>query len=389
MTKAHSITEPVLVINAGSSSLKAKLFPYGHTVLVERIGTNESAIHPSGKATIRKPVASHEEALNWVVSKLLNGVPAPRVVGHRLVHGGTKFFAPLVVTPDLLTELEQLNDLAPLHNPANIEALRAAMSALPDASHVVAFDTAFHATLPPVAYRYAIPNELYEQEHIRRFGFHGTSHDYVSNQAARVLGRPRSELKIITLHLGNGASVAAIKNGLSVDTSMGYTPLEGLVMGTRSGDIDPGVLLHLLRLGWTGKELDTMLNRKSGLLGLSGLSNDMRDLRHAAANGDEASRLAIDVFVYRIRKTIGAYVAVLDGLDALVFTGGIGENDPELRKAVTSGFQYLDMHIHQEANDHGATVISLPHSRVDVLVIQTDEELAIAKQALNAAAGSQ
>lgn len=385
MTKAHSITEPVLVINAGSSSLKAKLFPYGHTMLVERIGTNDSAVHVKGQRAIREPVATHEDALGFVARELLAGVPEPRVVGHRLVHGGTKFLAPLVVTNELVAELEELNDLAPLHNPANIEALRAAMRVLPDATHVVAFDTAFHATLPPVAYRYAIPTELYEQEHIRRFGFHGTSHDYVSTQAARVLGKPRSELKIITLHLGNGASVTAINNGESVDTSMGYTPLEGLVMGTRSGDIDPGVLLHLLRLGWSGAELDTMLNRKSGLLGLSGISNDMRDLRQAAASGNEAARLAIDVFVYRIRKTIGAYSAVLGGLDALVFTGGIGENDSELRAQVAAGFEYLGMQLHSRANAHGATVISAPQSDVAILVIQTDEELAIAKQALRTA----
>lgn len=385
MTSHTSITEPVLVVNAGSSSLKAKLFPYGHSMIIERIGTNEAHIHTKTKKLVRERIATHEEALTWVVRDLLNGVSAPAVVGHRLVHGGTRYRAPVFVTPEIVAELEELNDLAPLHNPANISALRAAMHVLPDAKHIVAFDTAFHATLPEVAYRYAIPNAVYESEHIRRFGFHGTSHYYVSTQAARILERDRADLRMITLHLGNGASITAIRNGESVDTSMGYTPLEGLMMGTRSGDIDPGILLHLLRRGYTGAQLDTMLNRESGLLGVSGVSNDMRDLRQAAADGHAGARLAIDIFVYRIRKTIGAYTAVLGGLDALVFTGGIGENDTELRRAVASGFSYIGMELHDRANRHGATVISAPSSRVRILVIPTDEELAIAKQALRVA----
>lgn len=382
MKTMKSITEPVLVINAGSSSLKAKLLPKGHMMLIERIGSNESLVHTRSGRLIKEPVETYEQAFDWVMRDLLKRDPAPNIIGHRLVHGGTKYRKPVEVTPEVLAELEELNDLAPLHNPANIAALKAAMAALPDSRHVVAFDTAFHASLPPVAYRYAIPNEVYEKEGIRRYGFHGTSHDYVSRQAARVLDKPREEMRIVTLHLGNGASIAAIDGGRSVDTSMGYTPLEGLMMGTRSGDLDPGIILHLLRRGYTLEKLDKMLNRKSGLLGVSGISNDMRDVRNAAKEGHSGAQLAIDLFVYRVRKTIGAYAAVLGGLDAVVFTGGIGENDAQLRADIVKNFEYLGMELHSQANEHGATVISSSMSQVSVLVIQTNEELAIAKQAI-------
>lgn len=359
----------VLVVNAGSSSLKLKHYPSGESFTAERL---------SG-------AGAHGNALEEGLTSLgRDGPIAPRVVGHRIVHGGTRYTAPTLVTHDVLAGIRELEELAPLHNPANLEALRAALRLLPEAVHVGVFDTAFHATLPRRAYLYGLPPG-YAARGLRRYGFHGTSHYYVSREAADLLGRPLEELKMVTLHLGNGASGAAVYRGAAVDTSMGFTPLEGLLMGTRSGDVDPGMLLHLLREGMSVDELDVLLNRRSGLAGMSGVSNDMRDVRAAANAGSEHAKAALELYAYRIRKLIGAYAAAMEGLDAVVFTAGVGENDHEMRAEATNGLQFLGLELDAEANRAGGPVISAPASRVAALVIRTDEESVIATQAVDLA----
>jgi acetate kinase len=308
-------------------------------------------------------------------------------VGHRVVHGGKRFFEPTIITPLVEINIEDLSDLAPLHNPANLEGIRAAKKAFPDVPHVAVFDTAFHRTLPPSAYTYAIDADLAERHRVRRYGFHGTSHKYVSERAAAFLGRPLAELKQIVLHLGNGASACAVDGGRSVETSMGMTPLEGLVMGTRSGDLDPAVLIHLARrANLTTDQLDELLNRRSGLLGLSG-RGDMRDVRLAADRGDEQARLALDVAVHRLKHYLGAYTALLGGLDVLTFTAGVGENDAALREEVVNGLGVLGIRLDPERNaspSRDARVISADDSRVTILVVPTNEELEISRQSLQA-----
>jgi acetate kinase len=308
-------------------------------------------------------------------------------VGHRVVHGGKRFFEPTIVTPLVEINIEDLSELAPLHNPANLEGIRAAKKAFPDVPHVAIFDTAFHQTMPPPAYTYAIDAEVAERHRVRRYGFHGTSHKYVSEAAAAFLGRPLGELRQIVLHLGNGASACAVDGGRSVETSMGMTPLEGLVMGTRSGDLDPAVLIHLARRAQLSTDdLDELLNRRSGLLGLSGRS-DMRDVRQAANAGDEPARLALEVTVHRLKHYLGAYVALLGGLDVLTFTAGIGENDTALRADVLSGLEVLGIRLDPERNastSREARVISTDDSPVTVLVVPTNEELEIARQSVQA-----
>jgi acetate kinase len=304
-----------------------------------------------------------------------------------VVHGGKRFFEPTIITPLVEINIEDLSDLAPLHNPANLEGIRAAKKAFPDVPHVAVFDTAFHRTLPPSAYTYAIDADLAERHRVRRYGFHGTSHKYVSERAAAFLGRPLAELKQIVLHLGNGASACAVDGGRSVETSMGMTPLEGLVMGTRSGDLDPAVLIHLARrANLTTDQLDELLNRRSGLLGLSG-RGDMRDVRLAADRGDEKARLALDVAVHRLKHYLGAYTALLGGLDVLTFTAGVGENDAALREEVVNGLGVLGIRLDPERNaspSREARVISADDSRVTVLVVPTNEELEISRQSLQA-----
>jgi acetate kinase len=304
-----------------------------------------------------------------------------------VVHGGKRFFEPTIVTPLVEINIEDLAALAPLHNPANLQGIRAAKAAFPDVQHVAVFDTAFHQTLSPAAYTYAIDAALADKHRVRRYGFHGTSHKYVSEAAAAFLGRPLGDLKQIVLHLGNGASACAVDGGRSVETSMGMTPLEGLVMGTRSGDLDPAVLIHLARRAGLGIDgLDELLNRRSGLLGLSG-HGDMRDVRHAAEAGDPAARLALETTVHRLKHYIGAYTALLGGLDALVFTAGIGENDRRLRAEVCDGLQTLGIRLDPERNSaesRDARVISTDDSPVAVLVVPTDEEIEIARQSLQA-----
>jgi acetate kinase len=377
--------QSVLVVNAGSSSLKVKLLPQGLLLLVERIGTPQARLQGNvEESQASRTLNSLSEALAAALDDLSAHLEALAAVGHRVVHGGERYTEPTLIDAEVIEGLEALSPLAPLHNPANLAGIRAAMRLLPKTPQVAVFDTAFHATLPSWAYLYGLPRRLYG-EGIRRYGFHGTSHDFVTREAARILGRPREALRLVSLHLGNGASASAVAFGKSIDTSMGLTPLEGLMMGSRPGDLDPGVVLHLLRGGMAAEEVDRLLNKESGLLGLSGLSNDMRDLRQAAPRGHEAARQALDVYAYRIRKCIGAYAAAMGGLDAVVFTGGVGENDAETRREALTGLEFLGLGLDEARNKSHERVISSDHSRVSILVVPTDEEGLIAELALAAA----
>jgi len=390
----------VLVVNSGSSSFKYQLIDSETeqslaSGLVERIG------EPNGRMTHRGPdgttereleIPDHTAGFRAMLDAFASEGPSLDdnpldAVGHRVVHGGKRFFEPTIVTPLVEINIEDLSDLAPLHNPANLQGIRAAKKAYPDVPHVAVFDTAFHQTLQPSAYTYAIDADLAERHRVRRYGFHGTSHKYVSEAAAAFLGRPLGELKQIVLHLGNGASACAIDGGQSVETSMGMTPLEGLVMGTRSGDLDPAVLIHLARRAHLSTDdLDELLNRRSGLLGLSG-RGDMRDVRQAANGGDEQARLALDVTVHRLKHYLGAYTALLGRLDVLSFTAGVGENDAALRAEVLAGLEVLGIRLDPERNaapSREARVISADDSAVTVLVVPTDEELEISRQSLQA-----
>ncbi len=368
--------EAVLVVNAGSSSLKMQLVPQRLHVVVERIGDAHNA-------TVR----DHSEAFRLALTRLREQAPEVSLVacGHRVVHGGEDFREPTLINPQVIATVARLSRIAPLHNPAGLAGIQAALEALPDIPHVAVFDTAFHATLPPESYVTGLPYEYYTEQGIRNYGFHGTNHDHVTRRAAAVLERPREELRIVSLHLGNGASAAAVLNARSHDTSMGFTPLAGLLMGTRTGDLDPGILLHLLRGGMDTEELDRLLNRESGLKGISGRSNDMRDLRQAATAGDERARLAISVYVTRVKKAVGALTAAMDGLDALVFTGGIGENDVLIREEILNGMEWLGVRLDEARNRSGGPLVSAADSKVSVLVIAADEEGLIAAQSLSVA----
>ena len=372
----------IFVVNSGSSSIKYQLID----------GATEEAVTRGLIERIGEPgsdVADHGAGMRRVLDTL-GGRGGIVAVGHRVVHGGSLFDRATVITDEVEAQIAELSALAPLHNPANLLGIRAARLALPNVPHVAVFDTAFHQTLPPAAYTYAIDVTLAEKYGVRRYGFHGTSHKYVSEQAARFLGRPLGELKTIVLHLGNGASVAAIDGGVSVETSMGMTPLEGLVMGTRSGDIDPAALIHLHRqAGLDFDDLDTLLNRRSGLLGLTG-NGDMRDVQEAASRGDEVAEAALAVYRHRVRRYIGAYIAHLGGLDALVFTAGVGENNALLRRKVLAGLEFLGIEVDIDRNSLAsklARYISPAGAPVAVLVIPTNEELEIARQSLAAIAG--
>ncbi|MDX6348817.1 MAG: acetate kinase [Streptomyces sp.] len=371
----------VLVLNSGSSSVKYQIVDMADgsrpaAGQVERIGEEGGA-------------ADHVTALKQVGDDLAAqgcGLDSPELaaVGHRVVHGGTRFTEPTLVTDEVLTAIEALVPLAPLHNPANITGIRAVRELRPDLLQVAVFDTAFHATVPETAYRYAIDRDTADAHHIRRYGFHGTSHAYVSRATARLLGKDPSEVNVIVLHLGNGASASAVRGGVCVDTSMGLTPLEGLVMGTRSGDIDPAVVLHLQRsAGMTPDEVDALLNRRSGLLGLCG-DNDMREIGRRMAEGDEAAQLAFDIYVHRLRKYVGAYTAVLGRVDAVTFTAGVGENSAAVREAALRGLGLLGIEVDAVRNavrGSAARLISAQGSRVAVAVVPTDEELQIAQEA--------
>lgn len=377
----------ILVINSGSSSLKYRVFdmPAGDVVMsgsIERIGEPESGLHDHPSIT------DHAEAVAILFQALSDaGIQDIDAVGHRVVHGGSEFSQPTLVDDLVLEAIRRLSNLAPLHNPANAAAIAAARKRFPNIPHVAIFDTAFHQTMPPDAYTYAIDRDVAREFGIRRYGFHGTSHESASHRAAMFLQRPVEELKQIILHLGNGASITAVAGGKSVDTSMGMTPLEGLVMGSRSGDIDPGALIHLLITGqYTPQALDELLNERSGLLGMSG-HRDIRDLLTAIEAGDADAKLALDVYVHRIRHYLGAYLVELGGIDVIVFTGGIGEHRPLVRARVVESCDWLGISLDHSANSSVALQetgdvarISLPDSRSEVLVVAADEEHAIAAQ---------
>ena len=392
------MTDPVLVINSGSSSMKYQLVDVEAAAaiasgVVERIGEPDGrATHTFGDQKIERTgeIADHRAALRTMRDMFAdsgrpldgNGLTA---VGHRVVHGGSIFGDPIVIDDAVLQQIRNLAVLAPLHNPTNASGIEQAMASFPKTPQVAVFDTAFFRTLPPAAYTYAIDRETAARHQVRRYGFHGTSHQYVSQQVAVALGKELTDLDQIVLHLGNGASASAIRGGIAVETSMGLTPLEGLVMGTRSGDIDPGALLHLLRVGELDvDDLDTLLNRKSGLMGLAGV-NDVRDLLRLVEKGNSDAATALEVYCHRIRKYIGAYLAVLGGIDVLTFTAGVGENAPQVRQQVVAGLERLGLEIDPEANAagrSGARVISPAGAQVTVMVVPTNEELAIARAAV-------
>ena len=387
----------ILVINAGSSSLKYQLLnPETQQVLAkglcERIGIDGKFTYkPDGKQAIKEAdvaMPTHSEAIQAVLNALVdpeNGVIGSMkeidAVGHRVVHGGEKFAKSVLITDEVMAAIEECNPLAPLHNPANIIGIKACQALMPGTPMVAVFDTAFHQTMPPVAYTYALPYEYYTQDKVRRYGFHGTSHKYVAGRAAAMLGKPIEQLKLISCHLGNGSSVTAVDGGKSVDTSMGFTPLAGLPMGTRSGDIDAGIMEYLMHKH--GYDIDTMLNilnKKSGVQGISGVSSDFRDLEAAAEQGNKQAALAVEVFEYSVKKLIGAYATAMGGVDAVIFTAGVGENGAGNRTNIVSGLEFMGIKIDQEKNKiRGQEVdISTEDAKVRVLVIPTNEELMIA-----------
>ncbi|MCF1596822.1 acetate kinase [Streptomyces muensis] len=389
----------VLVLNSGSSSVKYQLLDMGGggrlaMGLVERIGEETSRLRHTPLAAGGEtrewtaPVADHDAALKAVSAELAKdglGLDSPELaaIGHRVVHGGQRFTEPTVVDDAVLAEIERLIPVAPLHNPANLTGIRTAQALRPDLPQVAVFDTAFHTTMPESAARYAIDIETADAHRIRRYGFHGTSHAYVSRATAELLGRAPEDVNVIVLHLGNGASASAVRGGRCVDTSMGLTPLEGLVMGTRSGDTDPAVIFHLARVGGMSiAEIDTLLNKKSGLIGLCG-DNDMREIRRRIDEGDERAQLAFDIYIHRLKKYIGAYYAVLGRVDAIAFTAGVGENAAPVREAAVAGLEQLGLAVDAELNAvraDGPRLISPAGARVAVAVVPTDEELEIARQ---------
>lgn len=388
----------ILVLNCGSSSIKYKLFEMSdHSVLaqggVEKIGLPDSFLQvklPNGeKVRIEKEMPEHTVGIQLILNTLvdekigcLKNLNEIGAVGHRVVHGGEKFNKSVVITPEVKEMIVKCVELAPLHNPANLKGIDAIEQTLPGVPQVAVFDTAFHQTMPDYAYMYALPYELYEKYAIRRYGFHGTSHRYVSRRACEFLGVDYEKQRIITCHIGNGASITAIKDGISVDTSMGLTPTEGLMMGTRVGDVDPGALAYLMKCeGLDADGLGNLINKKAGVAGVSGISSDMRDIEDAIAAGNERAKLAMDMYEYRILKYIGAYTAVLGGTDIIVFTAGVGENSPELRESVCERLGFMGVTLDKEANRSRGkeVVISGKDSKVKVVVIPTDEELVIAQ----------
>ena len=386
----------VLVINCGSSSLKYQLIDMdGEKVLCkglcERIGMESSMItHEANghKATTPAIFPTHTEAFAEVVKKMttgegkcINDVSEIDAIGHRVVHGGEKFKESCLITDEVIETIRELSPLAPLHNPAGILGIEAARKVFGNIPMVAVFDTAFHSTMPPKAYMYAIPYEYYEKYGVRRYGFHGTSHKYVASRAADMLGKPIESLKLISCHLGNGSSVTAVDGGKSVETSMGFTPLAGLPMGTRAGDIDAGILEYLMnKYGYSIGEMLNILNKKSGMEGISGVSSDFRDLEEGAEKGNERCALAREKFAYEVKKLIGAYAAVMGGVDAIIFTAGVGENDALERMQIASGLEYMGVKMDEDANNVRGEerVISATDSKVKVLLIPTNEELMIA-----------
>ncbi|MGB9678984.1 MAG: acetate/propionate family kinase [Thermoanaerobacteraceae bacterium] len=389
----------ILVINCGSSSLKYQLLDMeNETVLsrglAERIGINDSLLTHQvigkDKVKIAKEMRNHKDAIQIVLEALtdkeigiLKDMKEIDAVGHRVVHGGEYFKDSVLIDENVIRNLLNCVELAPLHNPANIEGIKACQQIMPNVPMVAVFDTAFHQTMPEYAYLYPIPYKYYEKYKIRRYGFHGTSHKFVSYRAAQILDKPVEELKIITCHLGNGASIAAVRHGKSVDTSMGFTPLEGLAMGTRSGNIDPSIITFLMeKENITAEDVINILNKKSGVYGISGISSDFRDIEDAAfKEKNERAQLALNIFAYRVKKTVGSYAAAMGGVDVIVFTAGVGENGPEMREYILDGLDFLGFTLDREKNKVRGkeAIISTPDSKVKVMVVPTNEEYMIAK----------
>lgn len=389
----------ILVVNAGSSSLKYQLINMKEEVvlakgLCDRIGLPGSLIRHKthdGRAVEKEiHMADHKDAIaslikvltheEWGVIKSLDEIKA---VGHRVVHGGEKFFKSVIIDDEVMKAIEECAELAPLHNPPNITGIKACQQVMNGVPQIAVFDTAFHQTMPQKAYIYALPYEYYKKYRLRKYGFHGTSHKYVSERAAIMLGKPYDKVKTVTCHLGNGSSIAAVDCGKVIDTSMGFTPLDGLAMGTRCGTIDPAVVTFLMnKEGLSADEMDTIMNKKSGVLGISGVSSDFRDLDDAVAQGNERAELALEIFAYQVRKFIGAYACAMGGIDAIVFTAGIGENNPKIRSMVCKELEFLGIKIDEEKNNiKGAEKdVSTDDSKVKVFVIPTNEELAIAQE---------
>lgn len=388
----------ILVLNCGSSSVKYKLFDLDTQEVmaqggVEKLGLKDSFIKftlPNGeKKVLEIDMPEHRSAIGNILNVLTNeeygcikSLDEISAVGHRVVHGAEKFNSSVLITDEMIAQVKDCYDLAPLHNPANIIGIEAISELLPNAPQVGVFDTAFHQTMPAHAYMYALPYEMYEKYGVRRYGFHGTSHRYVSRRACEFLGVPYEEQKIITCHIGNGGSITAVMNGKSIDTSMGLTPVEGLMMGTRSGDVDAGALTFIMnKEGLDANGLANMINKQSGVLGISGISSDMRDIENAIAEGNERARLALEMYEYRIIKYVGSYIAAMNGVDIIVFTGGVGENQTTTREIVTKNLEFMGVKIDTELNSKvrgKECLLSTPDSTVKVVIIPTDEELMIA-----------
>ncbi len=388
----------ILVINCGSSSLKYQLIDMSNEKLIakglaEKVGLEDSIFShtPVGKDKVVKngKLNDHQDALNLVMESLVDkecgvikSLDEIDAVGHRIVHGGEYYSSSVLIDEKVIEAIEKCVELAPLHNPANILGITACQKLLPGVPMVAVFDTAFHQTMPQEAFTYALPYEYYQKYKVRKYGFHGTSHKYVSGRAAHILDKPIEELKLISCHLGNGASLTAVKYGESIDTTMGFTPLEGLAMGTRCGNIDPSIVTFLQdKENLTARDLDTIMNKKSGVLGISGVSSDFRDIENAGEGGNERAKLALAVFMYKVKTAIGSYVAAMNGVDAIIFTAGLGENSATSRKAICEGLTYLGITIDDDKNGMRGEeiIISTPDSKVKVIVIPTDEEMAIAR----------
>ncbi|MGE1061090.1 acetate kinase [Megasphaera paucivorans] len=387
----------VLVLNCGSSSLKYQLVNMDNEEvmakgLVERIGMEDAVFTHKWngqKKEVTQSIPDHKVAVQLLLNALTDkecgviaSMDAIDAIGHRVVHGGEEFAASTLITDEVMKALERCSDMAPLHNPPNIIGINACKAIMPNVPQVAVFDTAFHQTMPAKAYMYGLPYELYKENGIRRYGFHGTSHRYVAGQVAKVMGKPVEELRIINCHLGNGSSLAAIKNGKCVDTTMGFTPLAGVLMGTRCGDLDPAIVLNVMdKKGLSTSEMDTLMNKKSGVLGISGVSSDFRDLGAAAAEGNERAQLALDMFHYQVRKFIGAFAAAMGGVDVITFTAGVGENGIEDRAAICDGLEYLGAKLCPERNNVRGkdALISTDDSTVKMYVIPTNEEIMIAR----------
>lgn len=389
----------ILVLNCGSSSIKYQLFKMGEKDeviakgVVERIGFTDAVIShkPSGKEKHKEvlPIMDHTSGINLVMKALvdkehgvLKNIEEISAIGHRVVQGGEKYIESVLITKEVIKDIEACVELAPLHNPANLKGIISMDSVIPGIPQIAVFDTSFHQSMPAHAFMYAIPREYYEKYGIRKYGYHGTSHKYVSRQASKILGKDTREMKVVSCHLGNGASVTAIEHGRSMDTSMGFTPVDGLIMGTRTGDIDPGVLLFLAdKEHLSLKGISNMINKRSGMMGISEISSDMRDLELAYYEGNERANLALTMYAYRVKKFIGAYAAIMNGLDLVIFTGGIGENDFNIRRMICQNMEYLGLDF-DETGNHGVKgedkLITKPDSKVTAMVLKTNEELVIA-----------